>query len=187
VALKLDAGEQVIFEGHPSWRAILAFYLKGFLLAAAAGLLVALVTRIGGDVDSGLVFLVVLGALGLTVLIGFIKRITTTYTITDRRLNITRGIVSREVQQTRLERVQNVNFNQTVVQRALQVGDVDFDTAGSGDYDFSFDGVANPEEVVGKVDEAWRHAGSDGPGLGEPAPSATPTEAQPTRQQPPGA
>jgi uncharacterized membrane protein YdbT with pleckstrin-like domain len=184
VALKLDAGEQVIFEGHPSWRAILAFYLKGALIAVLAGLVVALVTRIGGDVDSGLVFLVVLGALGLTVLIGFIKRITTTYTITDRRLNITRGIVSREVQQTRLERVQNVNFNQTVVQRALQVGDVDFDTAGSGDYDFSFDGVDDPEGVVGKVDEAWRVHNTGAHGLGEAAPATAPTEAQPTQQRP---
>ena len=130
------------------------------MLSVAAGLVVALATRIfGDDVNSGLVFLVVLVALGLTVLIGFIKRVTTTYAITDRRLHIKRGIISREVQQTRLERVQNVNYNQTFFQRILQVGDVDFDTAGSGDYSFSFDGVAEPEEVVRKVDEAW-HAGT---------------------------
>jgi uncharacterized membrane protein YdbT with pleckstrin-like domain len=185
--MRLDAGERVIFEGHPSWRAILAFYLKGVLLAVAAGLVVALATRIGGDVNSGLVFLVVLVALGLTVLVGFIKRVTTTYTITDRRLNIKRGIVSREVQQTRLERVQNVNFNQTFIQRALQVGDVDFDTAGSGDYDFSFDGVDDPQGVVQKVDEAWRVHNVGPHGLGE-APAATAsTEVSPTQPpSPPG-
>jgi uncharacterized membrane protein YdbT with pleckstrin-like domain len=188
VSLKLDAGEREIFEGHPSWRAILAFYLKGLVVAVGAGLVTALVTRISGDdVNTGLVFGVVLVILGLTVLIGFIKRVTTTYAITDRRLHIKRGIISREIQQTRLERVQNVNYNQTFFQRMLQVGDVDFDTAGSGDYDFSFDGVANPEEVVAKVDEAWRHASSGGPGLGEPGAEPAPTEAQPTRQQPPGA
>jgi uncharacterized membrane protein YdbT with pleckstrin-like domain len=186
VSLKLDAGEREIFEGHPSWRAILAFYLKGLALAVAAGLVVALVTRIfGDDVDSGLVFVVVLVALALTVLIGFIKRVTTTYAITDRRLHIKRGIISREIQQTRLERVQNVNYNQTFFQRVLQVGDVDFDTAGSGDYSFSFDGVANPEEVVQKVDEAWRHSGAGTGGLGEPGPETAPTAAQPTEPQPP--
>jgi uncharacterized membrane protein YdbT with pleckstrin-like domain len=186
VSLNLDAGERVIFEGHPSWRAILAFYLRGILLSAAAGVVVAIATRIGGDVNQGLVFVVVLVALGLTLLIGFIKRVTTTYTITDRRLNIKRGIISREVQQTRLERVQNVNFNQTLFQRALQVGDVDFDTAGSGDYDFSFDGVGDPEEVVQKVDEAWRAQGG-GHGLGEPGAATAQTEAQPTQQQRPPA
>jgi uncharacterized membrane protein YdbT with pleckstrin-like domain len=180
VSLNLDAGERVIFEGHPSWRAILGFYLRGILVAAAVGAVVAIATRIGGDVDKGLVFVVVLAVIAVTIVAGFIKRVTTTYTITDRRLNIKRGIISREVQQTRLERVQNVNYNQTLFQRLVQVGDVDFDTAGSGDYDFSFDGVADPQEVVQKVDEAWRAHGSGEHGLGEPrgaAPTAT--------QQPP--
>jgi uncharacterized membrane protein YdbT with pleckstrin-like domain len=183
VSLNLDAGERVIFEGHPSWRAILAFYLRGLLISIAAGAVVAIATRIGGDVDKGLVFAVVLAALAITVLVGFIKRVTTTYTITDRRLNIKRGIISREVQQTRLERVQNVNYNQTFFQRMLQVGDVDFDTAGSGDYDFSFDGVADPEEVVKKVDVAWRALGGREHGLGESGLPSGQTETQPTQQQ----
>jgi uncharacterized membrane protein YdbT with pleckstrin-like domain len=184
VSLNLDAGERVIFEGHPSWRAILGFYLRGILVAAAAGAVVAIASRIGGDVNKGLVFGVVLAVIAVTILVGFIKRVTTTYTITDRRLNIKRGIISREVQQTRLERVQNVNYEQTLFQRMVQVGDVDFDTAGSGDYDFSFDGVAEPEDVVRKVDEAWRVHGAGQHGLGEPGPAA-PAETEPTQQQPP--
>jgi uncharacterized membrane protein YdbT with pleckstrin-like domain len=99
VSLNLAAGERVIFEGHPSWRAILAFYAKGLLLAIAAGLVVALATGIfGDDANSGLVFAVIVVVLALTVLIGFLKRVATTYTITDRRLHIKRGIISREVQ-----------------------------------------------------------------------------------------
>ena len=184
VSLNLAAGERVIFEGHPSWRAILAFYAKGLLLAIAAGIVIALVTRIfGDDTNGGLVFGVVLVALALTVLIGFLKRVATTYTITDRRLHIKRGIISREVQETRLERVQNVNYNQTLFQRVVQVGDVDFDTAGSGDYSFSFDGVADPEQVVHKVDEAWRLHGAGAPGLGEASPVSTPTETRPGAQR----
>ncbi len=184
--MNLAAGEQVIFEGHPSWRAILGFYLKGLLVAVGVGLIVALGTRLAGDdVEGGLVFGVVLVVLTLTVLIGFLKRISTTYTISDRRLHIKRGIISREVQETRLERVQNVNYNQTLFQRLVGVGDVDFDTAGSGDYDFSFDGVADPEEVVHKVDEAWRLHGAGQPGLGEAAPG-TQTAVRPPQEQPGG-
>ena len=33
VSLNLSPGEQVIFQGHPSWRAILGFYLKGIVVA----------------------------------------------------------------------------------------------------------------------------------------------------------
>ena len=184
MSINLHPGEQVIFEGHPSWRAILGFYLKGLLIAAVLGVITALVTRIADDsVNEGLVFLVVLVALVLTVLIGFIKRVATTYTITDRRLNIKRGIVSREVQETRLERVQNVNYNQSAFQRLMQIGDVDFDTAAGDDYNFIFAGVADPQDVVHQVDTAT-HAGAAGShGLGEP--ESQPQPSQPQGQQAP--
>jgi uncharacterized membrane protein YdbT with pleckstrin-like domain len=164
MALNLSPGERVIFQGHPSWRAILGFYLKGALVGAIAGVLAKLIE--GDDA----VFLVVLVVLGLTVLIGFVKRVATTYTITDRRLNIKRGIVSREVQETRLERVQNVNYRQSVYQRVMQIGDVDFDTAATDDYNFVFAGVANPEDVVHRVDQATGASASGTHGLGEPQP-----------------
>ena len=92
--------------------------------------------------------------IALTVLVGFVKRVATTYTITNRRLNIKRGIISREIQETRLERVQNVNYRQSVYQRLMQIGDVDFDTAATDDYNFVFVGVADPADVVHSVDQA---------------------------------
>ena len=167
MALNLSPGEQVIFQGHPSWRAILGFYLKGTLIAAIVGVLFKLF-----GAGSGKVFLVVLVIVALTVLIGFVKRVATTYTITDRRLNIKRGIVSREVQETRLERVQNVNYKQSVYQRLMQIGDVDFDTAAQdAQGDFVFYGVADPQDVVHRVDQATGNvAGSHG--LGEAQPPA---------------
>lgn len=149
MALNLSPGERVIFQGHPSWRAILGFYLKGVLIAAIAGAIAALFSAAAGTV-----FLIVLLIIALTVLIGFVKRISTTYTITDRRLNIKRGIASREVQETRLERVQNVNYRQSLYQRLMQIGDVDFDTAATDDYNFIFSGVADPADVVHRVDQA---------------------------------
>jgi uncharacterized membrane protein YdbT with pleckstrin-like domain len=162
MGINLNPDEQVIFQGHPSWRAILGFYLKGILIAAAAGLLAALISD-----DDGTVFLAVFVVIGLTVLVGFVKRVATTYTITDRRLNIKRGIVSREVQETRLERVQNVNYRQSVYQRIMQIGDVDFDTAATDDYNFVFSGVADPEDVVHAVDQATGAASAGAHGLGE--------------------
>ncbi len=165
MALNLSPGERVIFQGHPSWRAILGFYLKGILVAALAGV----VFKLFGS-DSGTVFLVVLVIVGVTVLAGFVKRVATTYTITDRRLNIRRGIVSREVQETRLERVQNVNYKQSVYQRVMQIGDVDFDTAAGDDYNFVFAGVADPQDVVHRVDQATGANAAGAHGLGEAQP-----------------
>jgi len=157
--MDLHAGEEVIYEGHPSWRSTIAFYLKGLLVAVVIGVIVWLITDIGpGAGTLAVVFAVV-------ILVGFIRRYFTVYTITNQRLRIQRGIIARHVQQTQIERVQNVNTQQGVIQRVLQVGTVDFDTAGTGDSDFTFIGVNNPEDVVLAVDKAHaaRAAGPDQP------------------------
>jgi uncharacterized membrane protein YdbT with pleckstrin-like domain len=168
VSVNLSPGETVIFQGHPSWRAIIGFYLKGLLVAIVLGVIAKLVSGNGATVA------VVVVVFGLTVLIGFVKRMATVYTITSRRLNIKKGIFSREIQETRLERVQNVNYSQSVYQRIMQIGDVDFDTAASGDYDFIFFGVANPAEVVHRVDQATGAQAAGPHGLGEPQPPSNP-------------
>lgn len=170
MAPKLGPGERVLFEGHPSWRSILDFYLKGFAITAALALIVALGSSVIGDeTNESLVVLVAIAGVGITVLVGFVKRVATSYTITNRRLHIKKGIVSRTIQETRLERVQNVNVSQSVIQRLFQIGDVDFDTAAGDDYNFIFAGVAEPADVVEKVDEATRslQTGSRPGGLGD--------------------
>jgi uncharacterized membrane protein YdbT with pleckstrin-like domain len=146
--VELQSGEGVIYQGHPSWRAIIGFYLKGIVIAAIAGVICKLVDSTGTAV------IVFAGIVGLTILAGFIKRVATVYTITDRRLNIKKGIIARKVQETRLQRVQNVNFNQGVYERIMQIGDVEFTTAGTEESNFVFAGVAQPEEVVEQVDQA---------------------------------
>jgi uncharacterized membrane protein YdbT with pleckstrin-like domain len=156
VALELHPGEHVIFDGHPSWRGTLSFYAKGMLGAAAGAGVAALVTVIGSGFSWTTTILVFAALVALMVLVGFLLRMTTTYTITSQRLTIRRGILSRHLQQTRVERVQNVNVDQSLVDRVLRVGQVDFDTAGTDDFDFTFRGVASPDAVVRAVDEAHR-------------------------------
>jgi len=144
----LQPGEKAIYQGHPSWRAILGFYLKGVLVGAAAGVIAALIK------SASLGFATFVIVVAVTVLAGFVKRVATVYTITDRRLNIKRGILSRRVQETRIQRVQNVNFTQGVYERLMQIGDVEFTTAGTDESNFVFEGVSQPESVVQEVEKA---------------------------------
>jgi uncharacterized membrane protein YdbT with pleckstrin-like domain len=144
----LQSGEKVIYQGHPSWRAILGFYMKGALVGAAAGVIAALIKSVGLGVVT---FVIVLA---VTIVVGFIKRVATVYTITDRRLNIKVGIIARKVQETRLQRVQNVNYDQGVYERVMRIGDVEFTTAGTDESNFVFAGVAQPEQVVQQVEQA---------------------------------
>jgi hypothetical protein len=87
--------EAVIYSGHPSWRSMLDFHLAGLIAAAAGGAIARLATK-----NWGLAIAVFAGILALSVLIGFIRRVATHYTITDRRLHIRRGILSRTEQHT---------------------------------------------------------------------------------------
>jgi uncharacterized membrane protein YdbT with pleckstrin-like domain len=148
----LHPGEEVVFEGHPSWRALLAFYLGGVAGALAIGVIVGLLTSfVAGLLAAAVLVAAVLG-------FGLFKRTSTTYLVSTQRLYIRRGLLSKRVQQTRIDRVQNVNTEQSLRERVLRVGTVDFDTAGSDDSEFRFVGIASPGDVVSAVDRAQREA-----------------------------
>jgi uncharacterized membrane protein YdbT with pleckstrin-like domain len=158
----LHPGEEMVFEGHPSWRAVLSFYVGGIAIVAVAAAIGALI--------SGGALAVLLGAVvfALMIVVGLVKRQATRYVITSERLHIRKGILAKRTQETRVQRVQNVNTEQSFFERILQVGTVDFDTAGTDDSEFRFVGVANPEEVVRAVDRAQRAAAAEH----RPAPDA---------------
>jgi uncharacterized membrane protein YdbT with pleckstrin-like domain len=151
--MDLHPGEVVVFEGHPSWRAVLSFYLGGAGGALVIGAIVffAVGALLGVVVAAALIALVILA--------GLIKRTATDYMVSNQRLYIRRGILSKNVQQTRIDRVQNVNTAQSLRERLLRVGTVDFDTAGTDDSEFRFVGVSDPDRIAGVVDRAQREAG----------------------------
>jgi uncharacterized membrane protein YdbT with pleckstrin-like domain len=153
--MDLHPDERIVFEGHPSWRAALGFHVGGFVAAVAAGVLAGVLA--GATVG----VVVVVTALALVLAISFLQRAATHYVVTNQRLRIRRGILSRHVQQTQIERVQNVNTAQSLLDRVLRVGTVDFDTAGTDDSDFTFRGISDPAAVVAAVDRAQRVAAAD--------------------------
>jgi uncharacterized membrane protein YdbT with pleckstrin-like domain len=158
-----DPEESVLFHGHPSWRSMLSLHLKGLLWAIGIGVLVG----VGSAIDKGRVQVAwVVGAvllvLAIEVLIASIRRLATTYTITSQRLTIRFGLLSRDLHETRLERVQNVNCRQSVIDRMLGIGTVDFDTAGGAEFDFAFRGVTQPTGIVHTVDQAIREVNALG-------------------------
>ena len=152
--MDLHPGETIVFEGHPSWRALLSFYIGGLAGALAIAVIVWLI--------SGIALAVLVGAvLGAGVIVfGLIKRTATDYMVSNQRLYIRRGILSKKVQQTRIDRVQNVNTQQRLIERVLRVGTVDFDTAGTDDSDFTFRNISGPDAVVAAVDRAQRVSSS---------------------------
>lgn len=159
-----EPGEEIFFQGHPSRRAMKAFYLKGLIVVLVVGVIVGLITRLAGhSVSTVGVIVGVLAAAVATVVYGEVWRAQTRYAITNRRLTIETGLLSREVHQTRIERIQNVNTKQGVIDRMLNIGIVEFETAGEAGYNFSFRGVDDPRRIVVTVDRALQELRSHGP------------------------
>ncbi|MBA2507117.1 MAG: PH domain-containing protein [Thermoleophilaceae bacterium] len=154
--MELAPGEHTLFEGHPSWRATLGFYIKGLGIAIVLGGIAYLIAGAGLGIAVGG------GIFALVVIIGFIKRLTTTYTITNRRLHIKHGLIAQKQQETRVGSTTNVTINQSALERMLGVGNLDFDTAGDGRSDlFQFNGVAGPSSVTERVNQAVLEHESD--------------------------
>jgi uncharacterized membrane protein YdbT with pleckstrin-like domain len=163
--MELAQNEQVIYEGRPSWRSILGFYIVGLVLVVIAGVIAKFALDSTGSAVAvaAVAFLVLL-------LVGWLKRVSTRYSITDRRLRIQRGIIARKVEEARVDRVQNVTVSQGILERILQYGTVDFDTASNrADDTFQFRGIADPGEITRLVDRA-HEAASDAP---QPQPGAS--------------
>jgi uncharacterized membrane protein YdbT with pleckstrin-like domain len=146
--MRLRPGEQMLYRGRPSWRALFPFYAKGFALAIAvfAALRVADSTALAAIMGASLA--------AATLAIGYVRRLFTSYLITDQRLRVRSGMLRRKIQETRIARVQNVTYDQGLFDRLLDVGNVEFETAGADDGSIRFDWVDGPEEVVRAADEA---------------------------------
>jgi uncharacterized membrane protein YdbT with pleckstrin-like domain len=159
--MDLLEGERVLWQGNPSWKSLLLFYVKWTLISLIPLVLWYAWDATAGDAPSSILITLTVLALVATFLGGWIKRATTRYRVTDRRINVRTGLVSRHDASTHLDRVQNVNINQTAFQRLLGVGNIDWDTAGtdSGDADFTFYGIDDPSGLMHIVDSAL-HASS---------------------------
>jgi uncharacterized membrane protein YdbT with pleckstrin-like domain len=159
--MKILEGETIVWSGHPSWKAMIVFYIKWILVS-----LIPIAIWVGihaGGAHTGAWWFSVVSVIGIVVTLvgGWIRRQTIQYVVSDRRIGIRTGIVSRNERTTHLDRVQNVAMRQGVIQRLMGIGDVDWDTAGTteNDADFTFYGIDDPSHLVHLVD----HYHSPGP------------------------
>jgi len=66
------------------------------------------------------------------------------FTIDDDSIESRRGIIGRTVQSIRIEDLRNINVRQSLVERMLGVGSVDFSTAGGSGIEVVFFGIEDP-------------------------------------------
>lgn len=163
--MELLRGEQVLYSGQPSPRASIAFFARWGTLALVPGILASVLAANGWPTLLSLGDWWVISAVLVVMVIirNTVVRRSMRFMVTTQRIIVRRGILSRTAQTTALARVQNITVRQTIGQRMLGVGDVEFDTAGGDphDADFRFVGVADPNHVVRTVDFGTRDMAPD--------------------------
>ncbi|HET9050634.1 MAG TPA: PH domain-containing protein [Candidatus Dormibacteraeota bacterium] len=129
----LLAGEQPIRVARQHWATFLPVAGAALLMIAVGAVVVVLLGHLSvGHIDTIRLFLalvVAVVALGL-VLARYARWRFTTYTLTNRRIIVSRGILSRYMESINLDRVQNISTSMGILGRVVKSGNVEIESAG---------------------------------------------------------
>jgi uncharacterized membrane protein YdbT with pleckstrin-like domain len=134
MATQLMQGEQRIALARQHWLVVApAFLVLAVALAAGLAILVAFPTVVGGHDITGvkrIVALVLMIATALWTLGEFLRWRFVTYLLTDRRIVLERGVISRVTESISLDRVQNTVIKRPLGDRLIGAGNIEIESAG---------------------------------------------------------
>lgn len=141
----LNDYETVALDLHPHW-----WYFAPPAGTLAGSIVLAIIVRVqlSGDAERWLSVLllaaIILSAIWL--LVRYVKWANTNFAITSHRLIYRSGVLSKSGVEIPLERVNNVNFHQSVFERMIGAGDLLIESAGEAGRQ-RFTDIRNPSRV----------------------------------------
>lgn len=154
------APEEVLWVGRTSWRhfagLIAIWSLASVLLAALVGWLAAKSEPLSGSVAFWLVLVLILvpgACVAARVIRGVLGQ---RYRLTNERLFIERGILSRTIDQTELIRVDDVRVHKSFVNMMLGLGSVEILSTDVSDRTIRLEGIDQSEQVAEAIRNCMR-------------------------------
>lgn len=146
----LNPDETVALDLHPHWW----FFFEAaaaLALSIIAGIAVRLFMNSGNTRKYlGYVVLVAIVLSAIWLLVRYLKWVTTNFVITNDRIIFRQGVVGKSGIEIPLDRVNNVNFNQSAFERLLGAGDLLIESGGE-DGQQRFTDVRKPQRVQNLV------------------------------------
>lgn len=142
----LNANETIAVDLHPHWW----YFASPVLMLAVSIVLGVMVLANGADGWAGdtakviLVVALVVGALWLGA--RYLKWMNTHFVITSHRIIYRSGVIAKNGIEIPLERVNNVNFGQSVFERLVGAGDLLIESGGE-DGQSRFSDIKHPDQV----------------------------------------
>lgn len=142
--LDLMPGERMVLHSHPHWW----YFWKQVAAGIGVAALFVLRSMTGGTVSTALGWLTLAAFvvwLGNTVY-EFVRWQTTRFAVTSERVAYQSGVFRRRGVSIPLNRINNVNFDQSLIARLLNNGIVTIESAGETG-DSVFENIPDPEQV----------------------------------------
>ncbi|WP_296670074.1 PH domain-containing protein [Sulfuricaulis sp.] len=93
------------------------------------------------------VYVVIVAVFVYLIAVVVYRRYSWAYSINGETIESREGLIARKVKSIRIRDLRNINVNQTLFQRIVSVGDVEFSSAGGSGIEVTFRGVDDPLEV----------------------------------------
>ena len=131
MGMNLSDGEEVVLDLHPHWGRLFVPVLVLLVACLLAGFGVALIPKGGGQQIERWILIAVAAivVIWLTIL-PYLRWLTTKYVLTTDRLVIRNGILARHGRDIPLNRINDVSFSETVLERMLRSGTLVVESAG---------------------------------------------------------
>jgi uncharacterized membrane protein YdbT with pleckstrin-like domain len=142
----LNADETVALDLHPHW-----WYFFEAAAALAVSIALGIVIRVALDEGNtrkylGYIALAAIVVSAIWLIIRYLKWVTTNFVITNDRVIFRQGVLAKSGIEIPLDRVNNVNFNQSIFERMLGAGDLLIESGGE-DGQQRFTDVRKPQNV----------------------------------------
>jgi uncharacterized membrane protein YdbT with pleckstrin-like domain len=127
----LTEDEEIVLEFHPHWSTMVATIFWALLSIAVAGVIIFFIP----DGSAQMMIRLIVAGVGLlaVIVVGFVpflRWVTTTYTLTNRRFVMRHGILARAGRDIPLTRVNDVSFQHSLIQRMLGTGTLIVESGG---------------------------------------------------------
>ena len=97
--------------------------------------------------------LIPLGIGALILIVWWIRCLGISLVVTDERVTLRRGILSKATNDVLIADIRNVKIEQTMWQRIFGVGSVAVSTSGQADMEIEVDGVPAPERIKAIIND----------------------------------
>ena len=141
----LNANETIALDMHPHW-----WYFAEPAWSLLGSIILGIIVLAKTDGSTGkalrVLTLILLVGTAIWLVVRYMKWLTTNFVITSNRLIFRQGVVGKSGIEIPLERVNNVNFHQTVFERMLGAGDLLIESGGE-DGQQRFTDIRHPAQV----------------------------------------